>query len=952
MQRRDFLKGSLVAGVGAAGTTRVAAAVLPSPEATPSHGSTDALITPIDLRCESTRNPLGIDAFRPRLSWKLDAASGARNQSQSAYRIAVASTEALLATGEADLWDSGKVLSTKQLFIEYEGPPLSSAQRCFWQVQVWDQNGRPSDRSEISWWEMGLLSPDDWTGFWISDGSEQPEAEEAFYQEDPAPLFRRSFDVGKPVKRARLYAIGLGYCELRVNGQAVSDHVLDPAWTSFERRVYYTCEDLTEKLEDGENVLAAMLGNGWYNPLPLRMWGRINIRDSLAVGRPQLRAQLIIEYEDGSTQTVASDETWRVTPGPILRNSVYLGEEYDARRESPGWDRPGFDASDWQSASTADSKLGELRTLPIPPIRVTATLTPVGMNEVSPGVYVFDLGQNFAGWVRLRVQGPRGTTVRMRMGECLYPDGTLNPMTAVAGQIKGLREDGTPRGGPGAPEVAWQSNSYTLRGGDPEEYTPRFTFHGFRYVEVTGYPGTPTLESVEGLRLNTDIQSAGSFSCSNERFNQLHEMVQWTLLSNLFSVQSDCPAREKFQYGGDIVATSEMAIFDFDMASFYAKTVSDFRDAVRGAGWFPETAPYVGIAAQNYVEEAGPIGWGLAHPLLLAQLYQYYGDRQIVEEHFDAARTWVDLLEQHSDGHIIDRCIGDHESLDPKPIELIATAHFFQAASLVARFASVLERAEDEAEYRQLALNIKSAFVERFLQPGTGRFGIATQGAQATALHLGLAPEGEVERAIQRMVDEVLVTHNGHIATGIFGTKYLLDALSRTGHADVAYRMVNEPSYPGWGHMLERGATTIWETWAESDNVYSQNHPMFGSVSEWLYKSLAGIRPEESAFGFDRFRIEPNMPPGLEWVAASYESVRGTVRSSWRLEADLVSFDVEIPVNTTAVVQIPTRDATSIREGGRSLDEVPTIHELPATTPDTARYVLGSGRYSFTAVAP
>ena len=952
MRRRDFLKGSLVAGASAAGTTRATATVFSNPATTHAQLRADALISPIDLRCESTRNPLGIDAVRPRLSWKLEAVNDARNQSQSAYRISVASTEALLEAGEADLWDSGKVASARQLFVEYEGPPLRSGERCFWRVQVWDQDGRISEPSEISWWEMGLLSPEDWTGLWISDGSELPEAEEVFYEEDPAPLFRRSLQINKPVKRARLYAVGLGYCELRVNGRALSDHVLDPAWTSFEKRILYTCDDVTEELQIGENVLGAMLGNGWYNPLPMHMWGRINIRDSLAVGRPRLLAQLVIEYEDGSTQTVASDEAWRVAPGPILRNSVYLGEEYDARRELPGWDQPGFDDSDWDSASAADSDLGELRALPIPPIRVTATLTPVSMSEVSPGVYIFDLGRNFAGWVRLRVQGPRGTTVRMRMGECLYPGGTLNPKTAVAGQIKGLNEDGTSRGGPGAPEIAWQSNSYTLRGGGREEYTPRFTFHGFRYVEVTGFPGRPTLESIEGLRLNTDVETAGSFSCSNERFNRLHEMVQWTLLSNLFSVQSDCPAREKFQYGGDIVATSEMAILGFDMASFYAKTVSDFRDAVRGEGWFPETAPYVGIAAENYVEEAGPIGWGLAHPLLLAQLYQYYGDRRIVEEHFDAARTWVDLLEQHSDGYIIDRCIGDHESLDPKPIELIATAHFFQAASLVARFANILGRSRDETRYRQLAQDIKNAFVKRFLEPGTGRFGTATQAAQATALHLGLVPEGEVDLATQRMVDEVLVTHDGHIATGIFGTKYLLDALSRTGHADVACRMVNEPSYPGWGHMLERGATTIWETWAESDDVYSQNHPMFGSVSEWFYKSLAGIRPEESAVGFDRFHVEPNVPPGLVWVEASYESARGTVGSSWRLEDDLLFFDLEIPVNTTAVVQIPTRDSTSVREGGRSLSEVPAIRELAATTPDTARFELGSGRYSFTAVAP
>jgi alpha-L-rhamnosidase len=401
-------------------------------------------------------------------------------------------------------------------------------------------------------------------------------------------------------------------------------------------------------------------------------------------------------------------------------------------------------------------------------------------------------------------------------------------------------------------------------------------------------------------------------------------MVQWTLLSNLFSVQSDCPAREKFQYGGDIVASSEMAIFGYDMASFYAKTVADFQGAVRGEGWFPETAPYVGIAARNYVDEAGPISWGLAHPLLVAHLFQYYGDRRIVEEHFAAARTWVDLLAEHADGYVIDRCIGDHESLDPNPTELFATAHFHRAASLVAGLAHVLGRSQEEAKYRRLAEQIEEAFVDRFLEPGTGRFDIGTQGAQAAALHLGLVPESEVARAVQRMVDEVRITHDGHIATGIFGTKYVLNALSEAGHADVAYRLVNEPSYPGWGYMLEQGATTLWETWAESDDVYSQNHPMFGSVSEWFYKFLAGIRPEESAVGFDRFWIAPTVPEGLDWVAASYESARGRISSSWRREGDLLHFDVKIPANTTAVVQLPTRESVE----------------------------LGSGRYSFTVLAP
>ena len=952
MRRREFLKGTLVAGVGS--TATAGCATTPGSPAVVANGARGQL-NAFDLQCESRRDPLGIDALRPRLSWKLRALGGARDQAQSAYRVSVASTSALLASGVADLWDSGTVVSPRQLDVEYDGLPLGSSQRLFWQVQVWDSAGNASVRSTPAWWEMGLLSASDWTGFWISDGSAEPENEEAFYEDDPAPLFRRIFQVDRPVKSARLYAAGLGYCEMRMNGQPVSDNALDPAWTSFADRVYYTSEDVTDRLSVGENVLGAMLGNGWYNPLPLRMWGRINIRENLAVGRPRLMAQLVIEYKDGSTQSVATDETWRFAPGPIVRNSVYLGETYDARLEQTGWDAPGFEDSGWIHASragAADSKLGSLVALPIPPIRVTATLKPVGVSEPKPGVFVFDLGQNFAGWVRLRVQGPRGTKVIMRMGERIYDNGTLNGMTAVAGQIKGLRADGTPRGGPGAPEIAWQSNTYTLRGGQPEAYTPRFTFHGFRYVEVTGYPGRPTLDAVEGLRLNTDVATAGTFACSNPRLNQIHDMVRWTLLSNLFSVQSDCPAREKFQYGGDIVASSEMAMLNYDMATFYAKAVSDHRDAIQGQGWFTETAPFVGISAENYAEGAGPIGWSLAHPLLVAQLYQYYGDRRVVEEHFEPARRWVDLLERNADGFVVDRCIGDHESLDPKPIELIATAQFYQAASLVAGFASVLGLPDHEARYRLLAENIRRAFVARFLERGTGRFGIATQAAQAAALYLGLVPEGEIEAATQRMVDQVVLAHNGHIATGIFGTKYLLNALSRAGHADVAYGMVDTPAYPGWGFMLANGATTLWETWAESDNVYSQNHPMFGSVSEWFYKSAGGIRPAEEAVGFDRFRIEPDVVVGLEWVVCSYESVRGTIKSNWRLEGDVLHLTLDIPANTTAMVRIPTSDSSSAREGGLPIAQVSPIRRLQTTTADALRVELGSGQYVFTVPAP
>ncbi|HJO03110.1 MAG TPA: family 78 glycoside hydrolase catalytic domain [Acidobacteriota bacterium] len=955
IRRRDFLRGSLAAGATGAAVTLGADPVAGDSAASmpPDHAALQATtgnIVPVDLRCEYIQEPLGIDTRRPRLGWRLSAATTeARGLSQGAYQVLVATGMGSLRAGAADLWDSGRVESSEQLHVEYAGAPLASGLRCFWKIRVWDGGGLPSGWSTPSSWEMGLLAPSDWQGDWIGDGEPAPATRAAHYEDHPAPLLRRAFEVSKPVARARLYAAGLGYYELRLNGAKVSDHVLDPAWTSFDKRVPYTSHDVTALLQHGPNVLGAMLGNGWYNPLPLQMWGRINIRDHMLVGRPRLIAQLVIEHEDGTTQSVVTDDRWRVHPGPVIRNSVYLGEAFDARRQLPGWDRPGFEPVGWRPVTVQSGELGPLEAQSIAPIRITETLHPVSVTEIEPGVFIFDMGQNFAGWARLRVEGRRGTTVTMRVGELLHADGTLNPMTAVAGQIKGKNADGTPRGGAGAPLVAEHYNTYTLAGDGAEVYTPRFTFHGFRYVEVSGFPGTPGADAIEGLRLNTDVESTGSFACSDDTLNRIQEMVRWTLLSNLFSVQSDCPSREKFQYGGDIVATSEMAMLNYDFASFYAKTVRDHADAARGDGWITETAPFVGVAAENYAADAGPIGWGLAHPLLVAQLYQYYGDRRLVDEQYEVARRWVDLYEEHAVGHIIDRGLSDHESLDPKPVALTATAHYLQAARLVARLAQILGREGDQAHYELVAARIHDAFVDRFLAPGTGVFDTGTQACQATALTMGLTPAAEREAAVERMVEQVLVEHDGHVATGIFGTKYLLEELTRAGRADVALQMVQQRSFPGWGHMLDRGATTVWEHWEFSDNTYSHNHPMFGSVSEWFYKGIGGIRPCPEAVGFDRFYIEPNPVGTLRWAEARYRSARGSIVSDWRVENDELLLEIEVPVNTRAEVRLPTRDPEAVTESGGPASEADGVRSLPVARDQGARFDLGSGRYRFAA---
>jgi len=894
------------------------------------------------LKCEYRVNPLGLDTPQPRLSWRLESPES--GQSQTAYQVLAATSTALLTEGKADLWDSGKVVSGESIHVVYRGKPLRAGRRVYWRVRAWDREDRPSAYSAMAWWEMGPLTAQDWRASWITRQRSAPLTEQQMFEDEPAPLFRKEFQIGKKLHRARVYISGLGYYELRLNGRRVGDHVLDPGWTTYSKRVLYSTYDVTAQLQRGPNALGVMLGNGWFNPLPLRLWGHINPRDNLTIGEPRVIVQLVAEFEDGTRETVVTDESWKVGSGPILRNSVYLGEVYDARKEQPGWDRPGFDASTWQPAVRATEPLGPLRAQEAPPIRVTRVLKPVKLTEPKPGVHIFDLGQNFAGWARLRVQGPAGTRVRLRYGELLYPDGTLNGMTAVCGQIKqggpGYRYDGQ-----GAPKTAWQMDDYILKGEGEEVYTPRFTFHGFRYVEVTGYPGKPMLASLEGLRLNSDVTPAGQFACSNERLNRIQEMVLWTELSNLFSVESDCPHREKFGYGGDIVAAGEMAMFNFDMGRFYAKAVQDLVDAVRPNGGFTETAPFVGISDQGLGEMSGPVGWGTAHPFLLWGLYQHYGDTRLLEENYEAAKRWLALLQSRAQDGILDNGISDHESLVPKPRTLTGTGFYYLNAKLLAGIARALGKEADATETEALAEQIKAAFNRRFLKPGTGRYDTATQACQAFALYLGLVPREEQDRALEVLVRDI-EAHGGHLTTGIFGTKFMLHTLADLGRADMAFEVVNQRTFPGWGYMLENGATTLWEHWQFSDNTYSHNHPMFGSVSEWFYRVLGGINAAPDAVAFDRIIIRPQPVGDLKWVKATYDSVRGNVVSDWTREGGRFRLRVRVPVGATATVFLPAKEGTPILEGGKPVERASGVR-LASREGGNAVLEFGSGNYTF-----
>ncbi len=886
----------------------------------------------VDLQCEYQANPLGIDVAQPRLSWKLHAAE--RGQRQTAYQILAATSETLLADGKADLWDTGKIASDQSVHVVYAGKTLASRTRCCWKVRVWDKDGLASPFSNVARWEMGLLSQADWKARWINDGKANPTDDADFYKEDPAPLFRKAFKLPQTAKRARLYIAGLGYYAALLNGLPVGDDVLNPAWTAYSKRVFYSVYDVTDLLQDGSNSLGVTLGNGWYNPLPLRMWGHLNLREHLTVGRPRFIAQLEVELADGSRTTVVTDETWKVTQGPILRNNIYLGEVYDARREIANWDRPDCNDADWAHAALAAEPVGKLQAQPLPPIRLTATVRTVKITEPTKGTFLFDMGQNFAGWPMLAVKVPAGTQITLRYGELLNQDGTLNPMTSVCGQIKAASA-----GGPGAPEIAWQSDTYIAKGNGIEVYMPLFTFHAFRYVEMTGYPGTPSVATLEGLRLNTDVAEVGTFACSNELLNRIQTMCRWTFLSNIFSVQSDCPHRERFGYGGDLVTTCDAFMLNFDMSRFYAKVAQDWQDCALADGMLTDTAPFVGI------QYCG-VAWAMAHPLLQQQLYRYYGDRRLIEEQYETSKRWFDLVASRTPDHIIKEGLSDHEAISPASAPEMVTPLYCESARLLSHLARILGRDQEAKAYAEKAGTIKKAWQDKFFTQEIGRVPPGTQASQSFALQLDMLYEPQRRLALDYLVDKIATRDAGRLTTGIFGTRYLLDALSQNGRASLAYDLVNRKEFPGWGHMLENGATTLWEHWAFSDNTYSHNHPMFGSVSQWFFNWLGGIQPDPEAVGFDRIIIRPQIVGDLKWVRCRYNSVRGPIVSDWRLDDGSLRLDVAIPPSAVGTVYLPASGVDAVTESGKPLDRAPGVR-LIGQEGNSLILKIESGRYAF-----
>jgi alpha-L-rhamnosidase len=910
-----------------------------------------------DLRCEYCVNPMGIDVTEPRFSWRIeDSRRGAR---QVSYRLFVATDPAKLKEGEADLWDSGLVASDRSIHVAYAGQALLSRQRAYWAViatvtgaderEVVCSSGTPASAGASAsgasaappaFFEIGLLGRQEWKAQWI-----QSDLAGGHFVPAPAPYLRKAFTVDKPVASARLYATALGVYIARLNGQRVGDDVFTPGWTEYRKRVQYQVYDVTAQVRQGDNALGIVLGDGWYA-------GHVGSDARQTYGdRPRAFAQLEVRFADGSVETIATDPSWRFAFGPILASDMIRGESYDARRELTGWDLPGLDDSAWRPvecfpdpaiAIVATDGTTVRRQEEVRPVKITKTWGHFGRVG-----YIVDLGQNLVGWVRLRMKGEAGKAVALRHAEMLDKEGRL--------YMANLRS-------------ASPAENYVLQG-DPngEVYEPSFTFHGFRYVEVTGYPGELTENDLTAIVVHSDMERTGEFECSDPLVNQLQSNIRWGQKGNYLEVPTDCPQRdERLGWTGDAQVFVRTGAFNYNVAPFFTKWQQDLADAQGENGSIPPVIPNPSGPGGN----GGP-AWADAHIICPWTMYLCYGDTRLLARHYDSLRKWVDSLEGDSRNLIRSYeggpwgGFGDWLATDNgrenvsgrTPCEIIGTAFYAYSSGLLAKIAGILGKTDDAAKYCELSRDVREAFIKRFVT-GEGLLFGDTQTAYVLALHFGLLPVDLRPLAAEALIR--LIRKNGmHLTTGFVGSPYLNHVLTATGHLDVAYTLLLQKTAPSWLYAVTQGATTIWERWDgwthdkgfQDPGMNSFNHYAYGAIGAWLYQSVAGIDADPERPGYKHILVRPQLAPagtaGLTHARASLKSLYGTIESAWRLEGAKFTLEVTIPPNTTATIHLPgLRDA--VREAGQPLRESPGLRVQPHADDKTTVVEVGSGTYRFT----
>jgi alpha-L-rhamnosidase len=898
-------------------------------------------IEPISLRIESLKNPIGLDTAVPRFSWKLKAVdTKAHNLSQSAYHVIVASSASKLSAGRGDVWDSGQIASKNFLDVTYKGPALESYTSYYWKVLVLDQNGKESKWSEPALWTTALFHSSDWSAKWIAAVPDRSAASE------PLPTFRREFQLDKPIKQAIVYVSGLGQYELRLNGKNVTASVLNPGWTDYRKTVLYNSYDLTSQLHVGKNSFGVMLGSGMYD-VP-QIDGRYT-KFAGSFGQLKLILQMHVTFVDGSQVKIVSDKNWKTTPGPIVFSSIYGGEDYDARREIAGWDSPNFNDSSWAGVSEVAGPNGDITHAGtglagriLTPIKVANGFDPVKITHPKPGIDVYDLGQNFSGWPTINVQGASGSVIKLTPAELLNSDGTVTQASGGAG--------------PDNPVLF----TYTLKGVGTEVWHPRFSYTGFRYVQVERESGhssaveKPVLLSLAGNSIHSSVGVDGEFSSTFPLFNQIHHLIARAILSNTMSVLTDCPTREKLGWLEQTHLAGASLMYNYDVAQLYEKMADDMADAQLPNGLVPSIAPeyvaFVRSDGTNTSYRDSP-EWGSAIILSPWTAYQFYGDKEILVRHYDAMTRYLQYLNGRSKDHMLSYGLGDWYDIGPRRPgesqltgkELTATAIYYEDLSVLAKIASILGKDSAADEYVAEAQVVKDSFNHKLFHAETNKYDLGSQTANAMPLVLGLVPEDRRSAVLDNLVEDIH-KHNNHVTAGDIGFHYVVRALTDGGRSDLLYDMLSRRDSPSYGYQLAKGATTLTEAW-DTNPKSSQNHFMLGHAEEWFYRGLAGIDFDMSRTSAQRILIHPAMAADLPDGSASFVSVFGTIKTSWKHTGAHWSFDLFIPPGGTSTVRLPV-SSVWVSENGKPVDGG-TLAKSQEEAGNVTVLVTGSGEYHF-----
>ncbi len=831
---------------------------------------------PVNLECEHLVSPLGIDNSKPRLSWKLDdKRNGAR---QSAYRIVVGTDSAAVTAGKGDMWDTGLV-AADDILVTYSGNKLNPRSRYYWQVSTQDQDGNLST-SDTEWFETGLLDGKNWRGSWISDDRD--------IDYRPAPYFRKEVGLHGPIAEARAYISAAGLFELYINGQKAGDHILDPLYTRFDRRNLYVTLDVTDMLNSGENAIGVVLGNGWYNHQSIGVW---NFHNAPWRGRPSFCMNLYVKYADGTEQLITTDESWKTSGGPLIANSIYTGEQYDARRDMNGWASTGFDDATWEKVKTVAQPSDNVTAEQSVPIRACETIKPVSVNCIDDTTYVYDFGRNMSGVTQLNIAGPEGAVVRLKHGERLYPDGRVDQSNI---NVYHRPVDDTD---------PFQTDIVTLSGKGTDEYMTRFNYKGFRYVELTAPKGIePKPESLTAYFVHSDVSPKGSIASSNPIIEKLWRAAGNSYLSNLMGYPTDCPQREKNGWTGDGHFAIESALYNYDGITVYEKWLADHRDEQRADGVLPDIIPTCGW---GYGTENGT-DWTSTIAIIPWNLYLFYGDSKPLADCYENIKRYVDYVDSIAPDGLTTWGRGDWVPVKSRSSkELTSSIYFYVDATILAKAAALLGHEDDRLHYETLAGKIRDAINEKYLDRENGIYASGSQTELSMPLTWDVVPDDMKSKVARNLADKV-VESNYHLDVGVLGAKAILNALCQNGYADVAYRLAVQDTYPSWGWWVANGATTLLENW-DLDAKYdiSDNHMMFGEIGCWFYKGLGGIYPDEAEPGFHHTRLTPYFPADLDSFKATHDSPYGEIVSEWTKTGNNIIYTATIPANTTATLTFP-----------------------------------------------